>query len=137
MSAQLIISLINTILTFIILVILQIPHKISLIVLVFIFGLLPVIGNIISNILICSAAFIWAGLWQVVAALIFLISIHKLEYFLNSKIIGHFTSMPIYITLLSLLIGEMLFHISGMVIAIPTVLFIREELRSIQISTPE
>ncbi len=135
MSAQLIISLINTTLTFFILVILQIPHKISLMVLVFIFGLLPVIGNIISNTLICSAAFIWSGMWQVSAALIFLISIHKLEYFLNSKIIGHFTSMPIYITLLSLLIGEMLFHISGMIIAVPTVLFIREELRSIQIRT--
>jgi predicted PurR-regulated permease PerM len=135
MSAQLIISLINTTLTLGILVVLQIPHKITLMVLVFVFGLLPVIGNIISNTIICSAAFIWSGLWQVVAALIFLVGIHKLEYFLNSKIIGHFTSMPIYITLLALLIGEMLFHISGMIIAIPTILFIREELRAIQIHT--
>lgn len=133
MSAQLIISLINTVLTVGILLILQIPHKITLLVLVFICGLLPVIGNVISNTIICSAAFIWAGMWQVVAALIFLVSIHKLEYLLNSKIIGHFTSMPIYITLVSLMIGEMLFHISGMIIAIPTVLFIREELKSIQI----
>lgn len=134
MSAQLIISLINTLLTFGILLILEIPHKVSLLVLVFIFGLLPVIGNIISNTIICSAAFIWAGMWQVVAALIFLVSIHKLEYVLNSKIIGHFTAMPIYITLLALLIGESLFHISGMIIAVPTVLFIREELQAIKIN---
>jgi len=133
MSAQLIISIINTILTIGILFVLQIPYKSILIVFVFIFGLLPVIGNIISNILICSAALIWAGFWQFIAALTFLVVIHKLEYFLNSKIIGHFTSLPIYITLLALIIGELLFHISGMILAVPTVLFFRGELKAIMI----
>lgn len=133
MSAQLIISLINTCLTLLILLLLQIPHKITLLVLVFIFGLLPVVGNIISNTIICSAAFIWSGVWQVVAALVFLVSIHKLEYFLNSKIIGHFTALPMYVTLMALLVGEMLFHISGMIIAVPMVIFIQQELANIKV----
>lgn len=136
MSAQLIISVINSALTLILLFALNIPYKVTLIVLVFIFGLLPVIGNLISNTIICSAAFVWAGLWPLVISLGFLVTIHKLEYILNSKIIGHITALPIYITLLALIIGELLFNISGMILAIPTVLFIREELRNIKITAP-
>jgi len=134
MSAQVIISLINAGLTFIMLLILGIPHKLTLIVLVFIFGLLPVIGNLISNVIICSAALVWAGQWQFFAALTFLVVIHKLEYLLNSKIIGTMVKLPMAVTLLALIVGEGLFKISGMILAIPLVLFIKGELESIKIN---
>lgn len=134
MSAQLLISLINSILTLCMLFILNIPHKLTLTVFVFIFGLLPIVGNIISNTLICSAALIWTGMWQFFAALIFLIVIHKLEYVLNGKIIGHIVQLPMHITLLALILGEAFFHIPGMILAVPMVLFIREQLSSIQLN---
>jgi predicted PurR-regulated permease PerM len=134
MSAQLIISTINSVLTLCLLFFLGIPHKITLIVFVFILGLLPVIGNIISNTIICTATILWSGLWQVVIALLFLVGIHKLEYILNGKIIGRITSLPLYVTLISLIVGELLFNISGMILAIPTVLFLKEELKRIKIS---
>jgi hypothetical protein len=51
---------------------------------------------------------------QVVAALAFLVIIHKLEYFLNGKIIGNIVKLPMYMTLLGLIVGEALFGISGM-----------------------
>lgn len=137
MAAQLLISLINSVLTLLLLIILQIPHKITLTVLVFIFGLLPIIGNIISNVLICSAALIWTGKWQFIISLIFLIVIHKLEYILNGKIISHFVALPMHITLLALVIGESLFHIPGMILAIPTVLFLREQLLLVKFNMAE
>jgi predicted PurR-regulated permease PerM len=133
MGAQVIISLINTTLTIILLIILGIPHKIILGALCFIFGLIPVVGNLISNTLICLAAFIWSGNWQTVLTLIFLVVIHKLEYFLNGKIIGHMVKLPMSMALLALLVGESVLHISGMILAIPTLLFIREEMRSVRI----
>lgn len=129
-----VISLINTGLTLGLLVVLGIPHKAALTVMVFVFGLLPIIGNLISNTLICLSAFLWAGLVQVVAALAFLIVIHKLEYFLNGKIIGNVVKLPMYLTLLGLIVGEALFGISGMILSIPTILFVRAELGAIKVA---
>ena len=134
MAGQVVISLINTGLTLGLLVVLGIPHKAALTVMVFVFGLLPIIGNLISNTLICLSAFLWAGLVQVVAALAFLIVIHKLEYFLNGKIIGNIVKLPMYLTLLGLIVGEALFGISGMILSIPTILFVRAELGAIKVA---
>jgi predicted PurR-regulated permease PerM len=47
--------------------------------------------------------------------------IHKLEYFLNSKIIGSRIKNPMWLTLIGLLIGERLMGIPGMILA-PVVL---------------
>ncbi len=132
MGAQFIISLINTLLTIVLLFVLGVPHKVSLTVLVFIFGLLPIVGNLISNTIICISALLWAGPWQLVASLVFLVIIHKLEYFLNSKIIGNRVQLPMYMILLGLIIGESLFHISGMILAVPVILFVRAELHAIK-----
>jgi predicted PurR-regulated permease PerM len=141
MAAQVIISLINAILTLGLMFVLGIPHKLALTVLVFIFGLLPIVGNLISNTLICISALLWSGTLQVIAALAFLVIIHKLEYFLNGKIIGNFVKLPMYLTLLALILGEALFHISGMILSIPVILFIRSELCEIRLDlaaqTPE
>jgi predicted PurR-regulated permease PerM len=133
MAAQVIISLINAILTLGLLLVLGIPHKLALTVLVFVFGLLPIVGNIISNTLICLSALLWSGPIQVVAALAFLVVIHKLEYFLNGKIIGNIVKLPMYLTLLALILGEALFHISGMILSIPLLLFVRSELSQIKL----
>jgi predicted PurR-regulated permease PerM len=134
MAGQVVISLINTGLTLGLLVVLGIPHKAALTVMVFVFGLLPIIGNLISNTLICLSAFLWAGLVQLIAALAFLIVIHKLEYFLNGKIIGNIVKLPVYMTLLGLIVGEALFGISGMILSIPTILFVRAELGAIKVA---
>jgi predicted PurR-regulated permease PerM len=134
MAGQVIISLINTGLTIGLLVLLGIPHKVALTVMVFIFGLLPVVGNLISNTLICLSAFIWAGPVQVVASLVFLVVIHKLEYFLNGKIIGEIVKLPMALTLLGLIVGESLFHISGMILSIPIILFVRAEVGKVKVA---
>jgi predicted PurR-regulated permease PerM len=47
--------------------------------------------------------------------------IHKLEYFLNSKIIGKRINTPMWLTLVGLVIGERLMGIPGMILA-PAVL---------------
>ena len=54
-------------------------------------------------------------------ALIFLVVIHKLEYFLNSKIIGDRIKNPMWLTLIGLVLGEKLMGIPGMILA-PVVL---------------
>jgi predicted PurR-regulated permease PerM len=91
-----------------------------IIVLTFLCGLLPIIGNLISNTLIVGVAFTISPRMALIA-LIYLILIHKLEYFLNSKIIGDRIRNPMWLTLLGIVIGEKLMGIPGMILA-PVVL---------------
>lgn len=119
-GAQLLISLVNTALTGIFLVWNKFPFAPVLIMATFLCGLLPIVGNIISNTLICFVAFTISPKMALIA-LIFLIAIHKLEYFLNSKIIGDRIKTPMWLMLLGIVIGEKLMGIPGMILA-PVVL---------------
>lgn len=119
-GAQILISVINTVLTSVFLVWNGYPYVTVLIVITFVCGLLPIIGNIISNTLIVGVAFTVSPQTALVA-LIFLVVIHKLEYFLNSKIIGSRIKNPMWLTLIAIVLGERLMGISGMILA-PVVL---------------
>ncbi|MGH8526906.1 MAG: AI-2E family transporter, partial [Gammaproteobacteria bacterium] len=91
--AQMKISAVNTLLTGIYLLVVlplfgvEMPLAKTLTMITFIVGLLPVVGNLISNTLIFIVG-MSISLWVGVAALVFLIVIHKLEYFLNAGIVG-------------------------------------------------
>jgi predicted PurR-regulated permease PerM len=120
MSAQIIISSINTTLTAGFVMINGFPHAVVIIVLTFLCGLLPIIGNIISNTLIAGVAFTISPKMAIIA-LVYLVVIHKLEYFLNSKIIGDRIKNPMWLTLIGIMLGEKLMGIPGMILA-PVVL---------------
>lgn len=120
MGAQLVISTINTLLTATFVVSIGLKHPALVIGLTFFCGLLPIIGNLISNSVIVGIAFTISPR-VAIAALVFLIALHKLEYFLNSKIIGDRIKNPMWLTLLALIIGERFMGIPGMILA-PVVL---------------
>jgi predicted PurR-regulated permease PerM len=133
MGAQIIISGINTVLTAIFVLIIHLPHAAVVIGVTFLCGLLPIVGNLISNtIIVFLAATISLKLGLV--ALVFLILIHKLEYFLNSKIIGGWTRNPVWLTLIGLIIGEELMGIPGMVLAPVVLNYIRVEMSKIDVT---
>jgi predicted PurR-regulated permease PerM len=119
-GAQIIISLINTALTSVFLIWNGYDYATVIIVLTFLCGLLPIIGNLMSNTLIIGVGFTISPRMALIA-LIFLVVIHKLEYFLNSKIIGDRIKNPMWLTLIGLVIGEKLMGIPGMILA-PVVL---------------
>jgi Predicted permease len=119
-GAQIIISAVNTALTSIFLIYNGFPYVMVIIVLTFLCGLLPIIGNIMSNTLIVGVGFTLSPKMALVS-LIFLVVIHKLEYFLNSKIIGNRIKTPMWLTLIGIVIGEKLMGIPGMILA-PVVL---------------
>jgi predicted PurR-regulated permease PerM len=119
-GAQIVISTINTGLTAVFLVWNGYPFATVLIMLTFLCGLLPIVGNLISNTLIVGVGFTISPNLALLA-LIFLVVIHKLEYFLNSKIIGDRIRNPMWLTLIGLVLGEKLMGIPGMILA-PVVL---------------
>jgi predicted PurR-regulated permease PerM len=133
MGAQITISAINTIFTAIFVVALRLPWAGVVIVVTFLCGLLPIIGNIISNTIIVGIAFTQSPQMAVVA-LAFLVIIHKLEYFLNSKIIGDRIKNPVWLTLLALVLGERLMGIPGMILAPVILHYLKVETSKIRVA---
>jgi predicted PurR-regulated permease PerM len=132
MGAQIVISAINTIFTAIFVISVRLPWAGVVIVVTFLCGLLPIIGNLISNTIIVGIAFTISPK-MAIASLAFLIIIHKFEYFLNSKIIGDRIKNPVWLTLLALVLGERLMGIPGMILAPVILHYIKVETSKIRV----
>ena len=132
MGAQIIIAAINAALTSIFVFGVGLRYSGLIVILTFICGLLPIVGNLITNTIIICVAFTMspqlAG-W----ALLFLVVIHKLEYFLNSRIIGSRIDHPMWLTLLALIIGERLMGISGIILAPVVLSFAKIEMKKVDV----
>jgi predicted PurR-regulated permease PerM len=90
------------------------PFGKTLILVTFIAGLIPVIGNLISNSAIAIIS-LTVSANTAVASLVYLIVIHKLEYFINAKIVGDKINAKSFEILLVLIIGEHFFGIAGVI----------------------
>ncbi len=132
MGAQIIISVINTTLTGIFLLSVSLPYTGVVIGITFLCGLLPIIGNLLSNSIIVGIAFTISPKLAM-GALVFLIVLHKLEYFLNSKIIGDRIRNPVWLTLLGLILGERMMGIPGMILAPVVLNYVKVEASGIEV----
>ena len=90
------------------------PYAKLLVLATFLTGLVPVLGNLVSNTLICAVALSVAPL-AAVASLSFLVIVHKLEYFLNARIVGVEIGTRAWELLIVLFAAELLFGVAGMV----------------------
>ena len=132
MGAQITISLVNTILTALFVIPVRLPHAPLLIAITFLCGLVPIVGNLVSNTVIVFAA-LTISLKLAIGALVFLVLIHKLEYFLNSKIIGERIRNPVWLTLIALIIGERLMGIPGLILAPVVLNYLRVEMLKVEV----
>lgn len=132
-AAQVTISAINTALTAIYLLIAlplsgkPLPFSKTIIFITFVCGLIPVLGNLISNTVIVIVS-LGLGLGTALASLVFLVTIHKLEYVVNSRIIGSRTGSDIWEILLAIIVGEAIFGVQGVIMAPVIYTFIKREL---------
>jgi predicted PurR-regulated permease PerM len=94
----------------------QLPLVKTMILVTFLVGLLPVLGNLISNTVIVVVS-LSVSLYVAIASLIFLIAIHKLEYFINARIIGGQIRARAWELLLAMLVMEAAFGIPGVIAA--------------------
>ena len=93
----------------------------------FIAGLLPVIGNLISNTVIVIVS-LSVSPTLAVSSLLFLIVIHKLEYFVNARVMGTQIHARAWELLIAMLIMEAFFGISGLVAAPIYYAYLKNEL---------
>ncbi|HEK1687497.1 MULTISPECIES: AI-2E family transporter [Pseudomonas] len=136
--AQIKISLLNTAFTGIFLAVVlplfdvHLPLTKTLIVLTFLLGLLPVIGNLMSNTLITIVG-LSLSIWVAAAALGYLIVIHKVEYFLNARIVGGQISAKSWELLLAMLVFEAAFGLPGVVAGPIYYAYLKSELRRMEL----
>jgi len=88
----------------------------TMIAITFVAGLLPVVGNLISNTVIVVVS-LSHSLDAVAGSLVFLIAVHKFEYFLNARIVGAQIRASAWELLLAMLVMEAAFGIVGVVAA--------------------
>lgn len=131
-KAQSLIALVNAVLTSMGLILISLVHGghafpfiVTLSLIVFICGFIPVFGTFISGVPILIIAYGYGSptgesLLIVSACLVMIALVHMLEaYYLNPKIVSSYVHFPIFITFLILLISEHLFGLMGLLIGIP------------------
>ena len=131
--AQVRISAINTVFTALYLAVLlplfgvHLPLTKTMIGLTFVVGLLPVIGNLVSNAVIVVVSL--APSPQIaLASLAFLVVVHKFEYFLNARIVGAQISAQSWELLLAMLVMEAAFGLPGVIAAPVYYAYLKQEL---------
>lgn len=131
--AQIKISTINTLLTSIFLLLIvpifghSFPYLATVLFFTFVLGLIPVVGNLLSNFLIVVLS-LSLSFEISLLSLLFLISIHKLEYFFNAKIVGDKINTKIWEILIAMIVFETLFGITGVALAPIFYGYIKKEL---------
>jgi len=120
--AQVWISAINTTITALFIFValplagIALPFSKTLVAITFFAGLLPVIGNLISNTVLVVVA-LSHSLHTALTALAFMVVLHKLEYFLNARIIGSRINACAWELLIAMLVAESLFGLAGVIAA--------------------
>jgi len=133
--AQIRISAINTFFTAIYLAVvlpligIHLPLVKTMIAITFIVGLIPVVGNLISNTVIVVVS-LSHSLGVAVGSLAYLVIIHKFEYFLNARIVGGQIRANAWELLIAMLCMEAVFGLIGIVAAPIYYAYIKAELRA-------
>ena len=123
-ETQLIICTINTILMTIGFAIIGMPSIMVLAIIVFILGLVPVAGVLLSMIPLTLLAFASGGLVRVAEIIVLVIIIHAFEsYFLHPRLMADRTDLPVFATFITLIIMESLLGAWGLIVGIPIVAF--------------
>ncbi len=105
----------------------HLPLTKSVIVLTFVVGLIPIAGNLISNTVIVILS-LSHSLQLALISLIFLVVLHKMEYFLNARIVGTHINARAWELLLAMLAMEAVFGIAGLLMAPIYYAFLKVEL---------
>lgn len=133
--SQVLISALNTTLTAIYLAVLlpafgvTLPLIKTMIAVTFIVGLMPVVGNLISNTVIVIVS-LSASPYVAAGSLAYLVVIHKLEYFFNARIIGSQIEARAWELLIVLLVMEAVFGIPGVIAGPIFYAYLKYELRA-------
>ncbi|MBP7647125.1 MAG: AI-2E family transporter, partial [Comamonas sp.] len=105
------------------------PYTPALIMLTFVAGLIPIVGNLFCNVVL---TIVGLSVSPVAAAVClgFLILIHKAEYVINAKVVGQRTHMAVWELLTVMFVAESVFGPAGLVAAPLFYAYLKKELEA-------
>jgi predicted PurR-regulated permease PerM len=106
----------------------HLPYAGTLVAVTLLAGLLPVVGNLVSNTVIVVIS-LGVSVWLAAASLVFLVVVHKLEYVLNAHLIGAQIQAAAWEILAALLVFEAAFGLPGVIIAPIVYAYAKKELQ--------
>lgn len=134
-AAQFWIAAFNTLLTalFLLFVLpwwdIALPYTPVLITLTFVAGLVPIVGNLLCNVVITIVGLSVSPV-AALACLGFLVLIHKAEYVINAKVVGQRTHMGVWELLSVMFVAEAVFGPAGLVAAPLFYAYLKKELHA-------
>ena len=127
---QLVVAGCNAVLTLPVLLLIGVPHVPGLMVLIFVTGLIPVVGNMISGWVLIVLAFQVKGWVGVVIFVVLTFILHKIEaYYLNPRLTARHVALPSFVLILSIIAWEHLLGFAGLFMSFP-VLYLAGKLRA-------
>lgn len=138
-AAQFWIALFNTMLTALFLLAilplwdLELPYTPALITLTFVAGLVPIVGNLLCNVVLTIVGLSVSPV-AAAACLAFLILIHKAEYVINARVIGQRTHMAVWELLCVMFVAESVFGPAGLVAAPLFYAYLKKELAEAELT---
>jgi len=125
MIVQITIAFVNTVLSVIMLTIMGFPAIPALGAMIFVLGLIPVAGVIISMIPLCLIALSIGGIIKVIEIIVMVCILHAIEaYILNPKLMSNKTRLPVCFVFMILLVGEHYLGVWGLLIGVPVFIFL-------------
>lgn len=134
---QAIVALFDAIVTLPLLIVLGLPHPLTLFSLLLILGLLPVVGGVISGLILCVVAYTAKGPWAVGIFLGVTFFLAKIEsYVLTPRLASQHVALPSLMLVVSLLLFEEAFGFVGLFLSFPA-LYIASRIKNEWRSEPE
>ena len=96
------------------------PYIITIALMVFILGFIPVFGVFLGSIPIIIIGYGLGGWPVVIACILMVLVVHVVEaYYLNPRIVSAYVHFPVFITFVVLLLAEHTFGLIGLLIGVP------------------
>lgn len=126
---QVIVALVNTLLTLPVLVLMRFPSIPALMVFLFVMGLIPVVGGIVSGVVMAVLAYTHKGIGGVGVFFASTFVLHKIEsYYLSPRLTAQHVKLPGFVIITSLILFEHLFGLVGLFLSFPS-LYVAAKIR--------
>ncbi|AOZ94100.1 AI-2E family transporter [Paenibacillus crassostreae] len=124
-EVQFLISIINCLISTFFLWMMGFTNLFALAIMIFLLGLVPVVGVFVSLVPLCAIAFKIGGIIKVVYVLIMVAALHAFEaYFMNPKFMSSKTHLPIFYTFTVLIVFEHFMGVWGLILGVPIFMFV-------------
>jgi len=103
-----------------VLLVLGIPRVALFVLMVFVSGMIPVVGNFVAGCVLTLFAYQARGVGGAIAFVVLTFVLHKIEsYYLNPRLAARHVRLPGFVLIVSLLLWEQLIGFAGLFVSFP------------------